>query len=248
MLHVAQAADRQNMLANLAVAWFAKLFCNFCSCCNKKMKKTLQLYCQIFQHSQRGQLPQASGMASLHNSLAAASCWWPLSAAPQLIWQLEVALSAAASLSTSLFLSLCLSVCLSHSCCLVFLTNCGNFICCTAWIEAQSNLLPQRQQISHGLRLMCAATKATIMSASLPPSLSPTLSPSQFLTLTVSLSLSLFLLIISCLSKDFRAHFASPFSLQSLLFWDSCAAFTYQFQPYICDEQLIFFILKWNRN
>lgn len=78
---------------------------------------------------------------------------------------------------------------------LVFLlTNCGNFICCTAWIEAESNLLPQRQQISLGPRLMRAASKAA--------NLSPRSLPSHSLPLSFYGCL---LLIITRLAKDFRA-------------------------------------------
>lgn len=44
--------------------------------------------------------------------LAASSCLWPLNAAPQLIWQLEVALSAFC-LSSSLGLSVSLSLLLA---------------------------------------------------------------------------------------------------------------------------------------
>lgn len=122
--------------------------------------------------------------------------------------------------STSLFFSLCVSLSVSLTLvALFFLTNCGNFICCTAWIEAQSNLLPRRQQISHGLRLMCAATKATIMSASLPLSLLLSLylllciSLSVFYCFPLSLSLSLCLLFHVCLKTLERiSRLPSPFS------------------------------------
>lgn len=237
-----QAADKQDMLAYLAIAWFAKLFCNFCSCCNKKMNKTVASLLPDFPAEAAAAVATAKGHGTplVKAWLAASSCLWPLNAAPQLIWQLEVALSACLSLSRPLCLSL---------------TFVGLFFWQIAAISfvALRELRPSQIYCPKGNKSLTGLDSCVLPQK--PQSCLP-LSPSllqSVMALTVSLSLSHSLPVCCLLFHVWQKSLESTSSISllhsvSILFWDSSAALTYQFQPYICDEQLIFFILKWNRN